>query len=42
MVPAEMRERYEASNDDIEGRATYGRFRKFQVNVDEAIKPVKP
>jgi hypothetical protein len=41
LVPAEMRELYRARRDHIEGRATYGRFRKFQVLVDEAIKPIK-
>lgn len=41
LVPAEMRETYLAGRDHIEGRATYGRFRKFQVNVDEQIRPVK-
>jgi hypothetical protein len=40
-VPGEMQEQYEAYRDLIDGRATYGRFRKFQVNVDEAIRPVK-
>jgi hypothetical protein len=41
LVPVEMREEYVAGRDVIEGRATYDRFRKFQVNVDEQIKPVK-
>jgi hypothetical protein len=41
LVPGEMRESYVSGRDQIEGRATYGRFRKFQVNVDEQIKPVK-
>jgi hypothetical protein len=41
LVPAEMREMYFGKRDRIEGRATYGRFRKFQVQVDEQIKPVK-
>ena len=41
LVPADMREEYVAGRDQIEGHATYGRFRKFQVNVDEQIKPVK-
>jgi hypothetical protein len=41
LVPAEMQEEYVAIRDEIEGRATYGKFRKFQVNVDETIKPVK-
>ena len=41
LVPQEMQEQYEAHRDVIEGRATYGRFRKFRVNVDESIRPVK-
>lgn len=41
MVPADMREAYFAGRDEIEGAATYGRLRKFQVSVDEQIKPVK-
>jgi hypothetical protein len=41
LVPQEMRETYVATRDRIEGRATYGRFRRFQVKVDETIKPVK-
>jgi hypothetical protein len=41
LVPLQMQEEYAAYRDLIEGRATYGRFRKFQVNVDETIKPVK-
>lgn len=41
LVPQEMREAYVAPRDRIEGRATYGRFRRFLVKVDEAIKPVK-
>lgn len=40
-VPVEMREGYVAGRDEIEGRATYGRFRRFQVNVDEQIRPVR-
>lgn len=46
-VPVEMRERYRAREDRIEGVATYGRFRQFQVRTDEEIAmpykaPVKP
>lgn len=39
LVPIEMRERYEVKRHGtrIEGRATYGRFRQFQVKVDEKI-----
>lgn len=37
LMPIEMRERYEAKprHTVVEGRATYGRFRQFQVKVDE-------
>ena len=39
LVPIGMRERYEnkRSNRVVEGRATYGKFRQFQVNVDETF-----
>ena len=39
LVPIEMRERYEGKRHGtlVEGRATYGRFRQFQVKVDEKI-----
>ena len=42
LVPAEMRERYELRQDSsrVDGTATYGRFRKFQVNVDEKLAPI--
>jgi len=42
-VPIEMRERYELRKDGskVEGTATYGRFRQFQVKVDEKIAPIK-
>jgi hypothetical protein len=42
-VPIEMRERYEPRKDSskVEGTATYGRFRQFQVKVDEKIAPIK-
>jgi hypothetical protein len=45
LVPIEMRERYESrkSGSLVAGRATYGRFRQFQVTVDEQLGPiVKP
>jgi hypothetical protein len=45
LVPVEMRERYEIRRDGsrVEGTATYGRFRQFQVKVDEKLAPiVKP
>jgi hypothetical protein len=42
-VPIEMRERYEQASDRsvIEGFASYGRFRQFQVQVDEKLGPIK-
>jgi len=36
-VPVEMREHYRARNDRVDGIASYGRFRRFQVNTDENI-----
>jgi hypothetical protein len=39
LVPVEMRERYLASDQRIDGLATYGRFRQFQVRTGETIKP---
>jgi hypothetical protein len=42
-VPVEMRERYETRGDRVEGTATYGRFRQFQVTTGEVIEtPDKP
>jgi hypothetical protein len=43
LVPVEMHENYFSWSDmtTIEGTATYGRFRKFQVKVDEKIAPIK-
>jgi hypothetical protein len=42
LVPIEMRERYESkrSGSLVTGRATYGRFRQFQVKVQEQLAPV--
>ena len=42
LVPIEMREWYEDKKKGmrVDGRATYGRFRRFQVNVDEKLAPV--
>ncbi len=39
LVPIEMRERYEGLRTDsmIEGRASYGKFRQFQVSTDETF-----
>ena len=41
LVPIEMRERYEGRRDStlIEGNATYGNFRQFQVRTEEHIAP---
>jgi hypothetical protein len=43
LVPVEMHENYFSWSDvtTIDGTATYGRFRKFQVKVDEKIAPIK-
>jgi hypothetical protein len=43
LVPIEMRERYEGRRDStlIEGNATYGNFRQFQVRTEEQIAPRK-
>ena len=42
LVPIEMRERYvgKRSGSLVEGRATYGRFRQFQVHVQETLAPL--
>ena len=42
LVPIEMRERYDIRRDGsrVYGVATYGRFRQFQVQVDEKLAPV--
>lgn len=43
LVPVEMRERYDGRRDGsvIRGTATYGKFRQFQVSVNEDIGTVK-
>jgi len=43
LVPVAMRERYleRRNNVRIDGAATYGKFRQFQVKVDEKIAPIK-
>ena len=43
LVPVAMRERYveRRHNVRIDGAATYGKFRQFQVKVDEKIAPIK-
>jgi hypothetical protein len=41
-VPREMREKYALKDGSIiEGKATYARFRRYQVKVDEKFVPVK-
>ena len=42
LVPSEMREHYVVASDwsTIDGTATYGNFRQFQVKVDEQMAPV--
>ncbi len=37
LVPIEMREHYERGRDVVDARASYGRFRQFQVNVDQTF-----
>jgi len=42
LVPREMRERYTLKDGStIDGRATYAKFRRYQVKVDEKITPPK-
>src|SRR5262245_30183702 len=42
LVPREMREKYTAKDGTVtEGRATYARFRRYRVTVDEKIGTVK-
>jgi hypothetical protein len=43
LVPIEMRERYDhlKNKSVIEGYASYGHFRQFQVLVDEKLGPIK-
>jgi hypothetical protein len=42
LVPVEMRERYRSGPDRVEGIATYGRFRQFQVRTGEVIGKPPP
>jgi hypothetical protein len=37
LVPVEMRERYRSRSERVEGVATYGRFRQFQVKTEQVI-----
>ena len=43
LVPIEMREKYTRRDDsrEITGRADYGRFRQFRVQVEEKIEPIR-
>ena len=42
LVPSVMREKYNSADGAvIEGRASYSRFRRYQVQTDETIAPVK-
>ena len=43
LVPVEMRERYNVQRPQstVVGTATYGKFRQFQVTVDEKFAPIK-
>ena len=43
LVPIEMREKYTRKGDpsEIVGHATYGKFREFQVKVNEEIGPIR-
>lgn len=41
LAPLEMREKYSLKDSStIEGKATYARFRRYQVKVDEKIAPI--
>ena len=42
IVPVAMREQYDLRRDGsrVDGTATYGRFRQFQVKVDEKLAPI--
>jgi hypothetical protein len=37
-VPSQMEEEYTIGNSVVSGQATYGRFRRFDVNTDESLK----
>jgi hypothetical protein len=40
LVPREMRERYSLKDGStIEGRASYAKFRRYQVKVEEKLTP---
>jgi hypothetical protein len=41
-VPREMREKYDTKDGStVDGRATYAKFRRYQVKVEEKIAPIK-
>jgi hypothetical protein len=42
LVPVEMRDRFRADQERVEGVATYGRFRQFQVTTGETITKPPP
>ncbi|HEX2341382.1 MAG TPA: hypothetical protein VHI98_12960 [Vicinamibacterales bacterium] len=37
-LPAELKEKYEGNGYELDGTATYSRFRKFRVTTDEVVK----
>jgi len=42
LVPSAMREKYTLKDGAvIDGRASYSRFRRYQVQTDERVAPVK-
>jgi hypothetical protein len=41
-VPVAMHERYRARSARVEGIASYGKFRQFQVRTDEVIEKPDP
>jgi hypothetical protein len=41
-VPSEMREDYDLDNSRVTGRASYSRFRKFEVKSSEELAPPAP
>jgi hypothetical protein len=38
-VPAVMEDRYPQARGEFRGRATYGKFRRFQIRTEEKVKP---
>ena len=41
-VPTEMREDYDLDSSRVSGRASYSRFRKFEVKSSEELAPPTP